>query len=103
MPVTYRVQVFEVLENQTPVQALRSNQPVLDQQVIAATQFIWRPQLGMADPGNGSKGLQFIWTIQSLDNSGNPITRTDGNGEGRSEPLIFYIGPKNKTAQKVKN
>lgn len=94
LPVTYRIQVFEVLENQTAVQALRSNQPVLDQQVIAATQFIWRPQLGMADPGIAGQGLQFIWTIQSLDNLGNPITRTDGNGEGRSEPIVFYMKSK---------
>lgn len=102
LPVTYRIQVFEVLENQTAVQALRSNQPVLDQQVIAATQFIWRPQLGMADRGIAGQGLQFIWTIQSLDDLGNPITRTDGNGEGRSEPIVFYLKTKNNPVQKPK-
>jgi hypothetical protein len=91
-PLTYRLQVFEVLENQTPMQALRSNQPVLDQNIIAATQYIWRPQLGMSDLDKSTKGLSFIWTIQSLDSQGVPVTQTDGNGEGRSEPIIFYVG-----------
>ena len=103
-PVTYRIQVFEVLEHQTPVQALRSNQPLLDQNVVNATQYIWRPQLDLgfqggtipADFGAALKGKPFIWTIQSLDVHGNPVTQTDGSGEGRSEPIIFYIKMKAK-------
>ena len=105
-PVTYHIQVIEVLDYQTPIQALRSNQPVLDQTVTNSTQYIWRPQLGFdfpdsatappAKPGvDASKGKPFIWTIQSLDSHGNPVTQTDGNGEGRSEPLLFYVKPKN--------
>ncbi len=102
-PVTYRLQVFEVLENQTPLQALRSNQPLLDKEVKGTTQYIWRPQLSFfATDSNAVKKLPgFIWTIQSLDPLGNPVTQTDGNGEARSEPLSFYIDPaKNKTPKK---
>ena len=157
-PVTYRIQVFVVLPTQSPVQALRSNQPLLDKEILAATQYIWQPQLsfiwiGQADTdGDGGadiitknikpngtdtnsinthpkdvamneKGvspnkakpnkhyaadpyvegkikeqkMRFIWTIQSLDKDHNPVTRTDGNGEGRSEPILFYVDPnKNK-------
>ena len=106
-PVTYRIQVVEVLPNQTALQALRSNQPVLDQSVTNATQFIWRPQMGMSDPAlerkpdsSGNKvipgGMMFIWTIQSLDVHGNPVTQTDGSGEARSEPQIFFIKMKAK-------
>jgi hypothetical protein len=167
-PVTYRLQVFEVLENQTAMQALRSNQPLLDREVKAATQYIWQPQLSFMayftnnenagempnnhpgkmitnESGNGSgdagvintsesnigkdkksrqknintsednlgsgKGgktaqknintsednlgsghnMMFIWTVQTLDDHGFPITQTDGNGEARSEPVIFYV------------
>lgn len=43
--VTYHIQVFEVLDYQTPMQALRANQPLLDATVRGATQYIWRPQL----------------------------------------------------------
>jgi len=132
-PVTYRIQVFEILEHQTPVQALRANQPLLDQQIMGTTQYIWRPQLDFApyftenqnvgemphqkimNPNNDSDsqknintseaGLgsgkdnkthhmpRFIWTIQSLDMHGDPVTRTDGNGEARSEPIMFYVDP----------
>ncbi len=101
-PVTYHIQVFEVLEHQSPVQALRSNQPLLDQNIVNATQYIWRPQISFdfkdtafsapPDPLHETrKGMLFIWTIQTLDGQGLPITQTDGNGEGRSEPLVFYV------------
>lgn len=93
-PVIYRLQVFEVLPTQSPVQALRSNQPLLDKEILAATQFIWQPQLLFETYDNETKKLPtFIWTIQSLDKNHDPITRTDGNGEGRSEPIIFFVNP----------
>lgn len=94
-PVTYRLQVFEVLPTQSPVQALRSNQPLLDKEILSATQYIWRPQLSFIN--DDSSKLKFIWTIQTLDKAGTPVTQTDGNGEGRSEPIIFFVNPgKNK-------
>jgi hypothetical protein len=101
-PVTYRLQVFEVLPNQSPVQALRSNQPLLDKEILAATQYIWQPQLSFEPYDNETKKLPtFIWTIQSLDKNQNPVTQTDGNGEGRSEPIIFFVNPdKNKNPKK---
>ena len=93
-PVTYRLQVFEVLPTQSPVQALRSNQPLLDKEILAATQYIWQPQLTFMPYENETKKLPtFIWTIQSLDKDHKPITQTDGNGEARSEPIIFFINP----------
>jgi len=93
-PVTYRIQVFEVLPTQSPVQALRSNQPLLDKEVVAATQYIWQPQLTfMPYDGETKKLPTFIWTIQSLDANHNPVTQTDGSGEGRSEPVLFFINP----------
>ena len=165
--VTYRIQVFEVLPKQTPMQALRANQPLLDQEVRGTTQYIWQPQMPftiiqdgnceekefqdrkieiqdgpdtniikthpknakvnkdfetdpyvegkLSTPKNAKVNkdfetdpyvegkivkncmYRFIWTIQTLDDHGLPITQTDGNGEARSEPLIFYVDPnKNK-------
>jgi hypothetical protein len=101
-PVTYRIQVFEVLPTQRPVQALRSNQPLLDKEIVAATQYIWQPQLTfMPYDGETKKLPTFIWTIQSLDKDHNPVTRTDGSGEGRSDPIIFFVNPdKNKKPKK---
>lgn len=94
-PVRYRIQVFEVLPTQSPVQALRSNQPLLDNLIVGVTQFIWQPQLPFLPYDEETKKLPtFVWTIQSLDNAGLPVTQTDGSGEGRSEPIIFYVDPK---------
>lgn len=100
-PVNYRLQVFEVLPNQNPVQAMRSNQPVLDREILAATQFIWQPQLAFeaADSETG-KLPKFVWTIQSLDKDHNPVTQTDGSGEGRSEPVLFYVDTQKKSNTK---
>lgn len=149
-PVTYRIQVFEVLPTQSPVQALRSNQPLLDKEILAATQYIWQPQMsfitafqqsategsmppdkrrkiltdeGETGAGNNNKTvkpksdtvhalnnskikeqkMRFIWTIQSLDKDHNPVTRTDGNGEGRSEPTVFFVHMKNPTLTKYED
>ncbi len=95
--VRYHVQVFEVLDYQTPMQALRSNMPLLDKEVIGSTQYIWQPQLSFID----STHKKFIWTIQSFDYLGQIITGETANGEGRSEARTFIIGGmKNKRPEK---
>jgi hypothetical protein len=107
-PVTYRLLVFEILENQKDVQALRSNQPLLDKNIVGTTQFIWQPQLSMmpytsaADSLNAAarKAKKFTWTIQTLDNLGQPLNQTDGNGESMSEPKVFFVVDKNMPAKK---
>lgn len=43
-PARYRIQVFEVMEFQNPVQAMRSNQPLLEAEIIGQTQYIWQPR-----------------------------------------------------------
>jgi hypothetical protein len=129
--VTYRLLVFEILENQKDVQALRSNQPLLDKNIVGTTQFIWQPQLSMMPNANETdsltaaqrkgwdgtvkggnisserkgwdgtiKGKKFIWTIQTLDNLGQPLNQTDGNGESMSEPKVFFVLDKNVAGNK---
>lgn len=97
-PVTYRILVFEVLPNQQPVQAMRSNYPLLDKNVIGTTQYIWQPQLGMINVGAGADSVatskQFVWTIQALDQQGHPFSDGNVNGDGVSEPAVFRIGKK---------
>jgi hypothetical protein len=85
----YRVQVFEILPGQTPMQAFRSNRPLLDEPATkGTTQFIWRPNLPMLD---STANKQFIWTVQTLDAKEFPIPGMDMNTQGRSEPAIFSI------------
>jgi hypothetical protein len=106
-PVFYRLQVWEVLNGQTPVQALRANQPLLDQQVVGTTQYIWRPQLLFDIPVADTSvidslkknnlplpptGKQFIWTVQATDNLGNAVSDAgDSDVQGRAEPKTFFI------------
>jgi hypothetical protein len=85
----FRVQVFEILPGQTPMQAFRGNRPLLDEPAIKGSiQYIWRPNLPMLD---STANKQFIWTVQSLDANGLPIPGMDMNIQGRSEPAIFSI------------
>lgn len=86
----YRLQVFELLPFQQPLQALRGNQPILDQLLRNQTQYIWRPQLFFSTDTIAKK---FIWTIQTLNASQQPYMPTNGNGESRSEPFVFFINP----------
>jgi len=94
-PVHYHVQVFEVLPGQTAVRALRSNQPLLDQDVVGTTQFVWRPMLSFID-GTVNR---FVWTIQSFDSKNNIIAGEVSNGEGRSEVKTFNVGTAPATAK----
>jgi hypothetical protein len=110
--LTYRVTVFEILTNQTPMQALRSNQPLLAKDIFGTTQFIWQPQLGLTmcctgDPDFDLKmkkdttrhigpdmepdAYAFIWTLQTLDSRGVPFGDGNINGDGISEPNVFFI------------
>jgi hypothetical protein len=88
LPV-YRVQIFEILPNQTPMQAFRGNRPLLDEIAIkGTTQYIWRPNLPMLD---STANKRFIWTVQTLDKNGIPIPGLDQTLQGRSEPAVFNI------------
>ena len=89
----YRIQVFEILNYQTPMQAFRTNQPLLDEEATkGTTQFIWRTNLPMID---SNMNRRFIWTVQSLDFNGTPIPSSDMNVQGRSEPAVFFIKQNN--------
>lgn len=98
----YRVQVFEIMPGQEPMQAFRGNRPLLDESAMqGSTQYIWRPDLPMLD---STINRQFIWTVQTLDINGQPIPTADMNIQGRSEPATFTIvnqmGTTNKTRKK---
>ena len=89
----YRVQVFEILAGQTDMQAYRSNRPLLDEEAIrGSTQFLWRSNLPMLDSTANSR---FIWTVQTLDEKGQPLPTNDAFTEARSEPAVFTIYRKN--------
>jgi hypothetical protein len=69
------------------MQALRSNQPILDAEVRNTTQYFWQPQLSFKD----TNGHVFIWTVQTLDAKGIPVSTVDETIQGRSEPRVFGV------------
>ncbi len=107
----YIVTVFEILDKQTPLQALRSNQPLLTKEIMSTTQFIWQPQLSFSRTRiwtNDAQGdspyskedkavmdstdvTTFIWTIQTVDSHGVPFGDGNINSDGISEPNMFTV------------
>ena len=97
----YRVQVFEILSGQTDMQAYRSNRPLLDEEAIrGSTQFLWRSNLPMLD---STANNRFIWTVQTLDEKGQPMPTNDAFTQARSEPAVFTIYKKNASGPDRKN
>ncbi len=110
-PGIYKLRVFEVMEGQNPVQAMRANFPVLEVDVRGTTQYIWQPR-GILE---GHKGKLFIdsstnkmdssivrayvWTIQSFDAVGLPIGEGSSNGDGVSEPAMYRLKTKHDTVK----
>ena len=104
--VKYIVTIFELLDKQTPMQALRSNLPLVTKEIFSTTQFIWQPQLSFIktkiwdDPQvhtddkmvlDSIDATTFIWTIQTLDSRGVPFGDGNINGDGISEPNVFTV------------
>jgi hypothetical protein len=103
---TYKLMVFEVLPHQNPVQAMRSNFPILTTEVRGTTQYIWQPQgilngnYNVVDSIKTNENVvtkkqaeikKYVWTIQSFDNVGVPIGDGNINGDGVSEPRVFSV------------
>ncbi len=93
--VKYRIQIWRVLPNQTPMQTMRSTPPIEDRLVRGTTQFIWRPQLNMIDD-DVVETNQFIWAIQTLDEMDLPVETTDPSMNGYSEPAVFTVADLSK-------
>lgn len=90
--IHYRVQVFEVLPDQTDMQAFRSNRPLLDEEATkGSNQYLWRSNLPMLD---STANQRFIWTVQTLDERNEPVPTNDQSIQARSEPAVFTVSRK---------
>lgn len=94
---TYRIQIWQVLQGQTPMQTLRSMPPLEDRLIKGTTQFVWQPRLNMIAPEPAATN-QFIWTIQTLDEKEMPIATTDASAQGMSQPFVFSFSNKSIAA-----
>ena len=97
---SYRIQIWRILPNQTPMQTMRSIPPIEDRLVKGTTQFIWQPRLSMMDD-DPVETNQFIWSVQTLDEMDMPVETTDPSMNGYSEPATFTVGTVENNAKGV--
>lgn len=89
--VTYKLQVFEVLEGQGIMQALQGNRPIILEEIEGLTQF-WPTEWDIPESNN-----PFVWTVQALDENGNAL----GENNGLASPQSFRIDNNAGGGQKI--
>ncbi|HEV8081143.1 MAG TPA: hypothetical protein VGP43_10540 [Chitinophagaceae bacterium] len=83
--VTYRVRVWQLMQGQNGMQAIKSNTPDISRDVDNLTQASVIVQLRQPPP------TAFIWNVQALNRDGKPI----GENNGTSEAFRFTVQPVN--------
>lgn len=80
--VNYRLQIWEVLEGQDNMTALRSNQPIVEKDLKGILQTQWPVEFAMPELGK-----KYVWTVTPLDAEERKLV--DGNGF--AEPFAFSM------------
>jgi hypothetical protein len=82
--VTYRLQVWEILEGQNYITALRINQPIVEKDIKGMTQTSWPIEFAYPEIGK-----YYVWTITPLDNEDRKFTEDPVF----AEPFSLNIAP----------
>jgi hypothetical protein len=77
--VTYRLKVWQLMQGQTGSQAMRSNTPIVEKDVVNITQTVITNLY--TGPCRPPYLCDFVWNVQALDKDGKPL----GNNNGTSE------------------
>jgi hypothetical protein len=88
-PVTYRIKVWQLMQGQNGMQAMRSNQPLIERDVKGQAQAIVSNIID--GPCKPPYMCDFVWNVQALDRDGKPI----GGNNGTSEAIKFTVQPVN--------
>ncbi|MHB1178927.1 MAG: SdrD B-like domain-containing protein [Daejeonella sp.] len=88
-PVTYRVKVWQLMQGQNGVQAMKVNQPIITKDVDNITQTVITNLI--SGPCLPPYLCDFIWNVQALNREGKPV----GGNSGMSEALKFNVQPVN--------
>ncbi len=84
-PVTYRLKIWQLMQGQTGTQAMRSNKPVVEKDVVDLTETTVNGIY--TGPCKPPYMCNFIWEVQALNREGKPIC----NNEGKSEAFSFMV------------
>lgn len=82
-PVTYRLRVWQLMQGQNGVSAMRSSEPIITKDVSNVTQAVVNAVL--TGPCKPPYLCEFIWNVQAISRDGKPV----GNNNGTSEPYQF--------------
>ncbi len=82
MIVTYRLQIWEVLEGQDKITALRNNQPIVEKDIKGSLQTQWPVDFAAPEVGKS-----YVWTVSPLDDQDRKLV----DGSGFAEPFGFSI------------
>ena len=83
--ITYRLNVWQLLQGQNGLQAIKANQPIVSKDIDNITQVIVTKLL--ADPCKPPYFCSFIWNVQALNKEGKYM----GRNNGTSEPHTFKV------------
>jgi hypothetical protein len=86
-PVTYRLRVWQLMQGQNGVAAMRSNTPVIEKDVKEITQATLTNIL--TGPCKPPYLCDFTWNVQALNKEGKSI----GRNNGYSDPWTFKVKP----------
>lgn len=84
MGVKYILVVSEVRPEQSPAQALLVNHPIIEDEIVAGTQFNW--PLDMEAPDENTK---YVWSVRPLSSDDQPFIETH---DGFVTPQTFQVG-----------
>ncbi len=85
-PVTYRLKVWQLMQGQNGTQAMRSNKPVVEKDVVDVSEAsVANLYTGPCKP---PYMCDFVWEVQALTREGKPACATN---DGKSESFTFSI------------
>ncbi|MEO6253820.1 MAG: hypothetical protein ABIO79_10965 [Ferruginibacter sp.] len=85
-PVTYRLKVWQLMQGQNGTQAMRSNKPVVEKDVMNVTET---SVSGLyTGPCKPPYLCDYIWEVQALNREGKPVC---AQNEGKSQAFTFKI------------
>ncbi len=78
-PVTYRIKVWQLMQGQNGLQAMRANSPVVSKEVDNLTQAVVTNLY--TGPCKPPYLCDYIWNVQALNREGKPLGRNNGTSE----------------------
>jgi hypothetical protein len=87
-PVMYKLRVWQLMQGQTGIQAMKSNEPIVEKEVSNINQAIVANMI--TGPCKPPYLCDFVWNVKALDKEGKPI----GKNEGMSELFSFTMKQK---------